>query len=290
MFQVTRTIKKELDASEFQFFKIFCDLAENGKLVSPRGQLVVEIENYTYELPPNVRFQSYKCRKFNLQYVKDEMLWYLKGDRFDVSIAEKAKLWQGIINEDGSINSNYGQYLFYGDDNQFDNVVRILASDKDSRRASMMILSKSHLLSDTKDYPCTYAINFRIRDGKLNMSVHMRSQDAVFGMGSDAPAFSFIHEMMLNALKRSYPDIECGNYHHIADSFHAYERHFELLEKITGINPITKECVDPWTPPVYDKIECPAISGPDEVDFLRKLDFSNIHDEFKFTKWLINKV
>lgn len=274
------------------FGRIYRDLAIDGRFVSPRGQLAIELEDYSYCLPPLVRFQNFKSRRLNIQYIKDEMLWYLKGDRFDTSIAQKAKIWQSIINDDGSINSNYGQYVF-GAMNQFDAVVQTLASDRDSRRASIVILASDHLLSDTKDVPCTYSLNFRIRhawvDGPmvLNMSVRMRSQDAIFGMGNDAPAFSLIQEMVLNALRRTYPTLQCGRYHHTADSFHVYERHFPMLEKLAGYDIRTKGQIAGWSPDPYEPIDCPPISGPDEVDFLRRLSFSTIPEGFAFTRWLV---
>ncbi len=257
------------------FVKIFKQLKKNGNLVKPRGQLVLEIENFSYDLPPYVRFQSFDCRKLNLNYIKKEFLWYLKGDRFDTSICEHAKLWNSIKNADGSINSNYGQYIFFGENNQFDRAVQVLESDKDSRRASIVILNSEHILMETNDVCCTYAINFRIRNNILNMTVHMRSQDAIYGMGNDAPAFSFIHEMMHNALLDVYPTLKCGTYHHVADSFHVYEKHFEMLDKL-----INEEQND------FKKIYCPKISGPEEVKFLRKLDFETIPKQFLFSEWL----
>lgn len=261
---------------ETTFRKIFTSLTNNGKFVRPRNQLVLEVENFSYELSPYVRFQNFESRKFNLDYIKSEFLWYLKGDRFDLSICEHAKIWRSIIDSDGSLNSNYGQYIF-GRENQFARVVNILSSDKDSRRASMAIFAKEHTSYETNDVPCTYSLNFRIRSNKLNMSVHMRSQDAVFGMGNDAATFSFIHEMVFNALKRVYPDIEYGSYFHVCDSFHVYERHFELIEKIVKQD-------------LYSLVLCPKISGPEEVDFLRANDYSSIPEYYDFTKWLLNKV
>lgn len=273
------------------FDDIFLRVHSDGKLVRPRGLLVREAENFTYTLPPYVRFQNYASRKLNLSYLKREVAWYLKGDRLDTSILQHAKTWQGLVNEDGSINSNYGQYIFrtsidaskfWGKrvfdkkiSSQFDNVIDLLGDDKDSRRASIVILNSTHLLSDTKDVPCTYSLNFRIRDNKLNMSVHMRSQDAIFGMGNDAPAFSIIHEMVMNALKPTYPTIELGNYFHVADSFHVYERHFGMLEKIIEGDEFTD-------------VEVPRMSGPEEVKFLINDLHRNIEvpSTFEFTKWL----
>lgn len=258
---------------EQEIFKnIYKELKWNGEKISPRGQLVLEIENFNYILPPYVRFVNFESRKLNLNYIKREFQWYLRGEKYDDSIIRHANLWKSMINKDGSINSNYGQYIF-GEENQFDRVIEILKQDKDSRRASIAILNKDHLLSNTNDVPCTYSINFRIRDNYLNMTVRMRSQDSVFGMGNDVPAFSFIHEMLCNSLKEFYPDLKYGEYYHSSDSFHIYERHFEMMDKIVDN--------DKFTP-----IICPVISGSEEVKFLRKLDFTNIPEKFKFTKWL----
>lgn len=255
------------------FKKIYNDLVKHGKEVAPRGQKVLEIENYNYVLPPYVRFTNFEDRKFNLKYVKREFLWYLRGDKFDTSITEHASLWKSLINEDGSINSNYGQYVF-GEQNQFQNVVNQLRSDRDSRRATISILSADHLLSDTKDVPCTYSINFRIRENKLNMTVRMRSQDAIFGMSNDAPAFSLIHEMMFVSLREVYPNLEYGEYHHSADSFHVYERHFDMIKTLASSSS-------------YSMILCPKISCSEEIRFLLHGDFSSIPETFAFTKWLL---
>lgn len=254
-------------SSETAFRNVYKDLLENGRKCSPRGQLVIELEHYTYELPAYARFPNFEGRKLSLDYIKREFLWYLRGNRMDASITKYAKIWADVQNEDGSINSNYGQYIFarHYTPNQspFERAVGELIADKDSRRASLTILNNGHLSSKTKDVPCTYSLNFRIRDDKLNMSVHMRSQDAVFGMGNDAPCFSFIHEMMLEALKDTYPTINMGIYTHTADSFHVYERHFKLVQAIVD-------------GAAYIPTECPFINCVEEV---RHLTFG-IHNRY----------
>lgn len=256
------------------------DLSTQGRLYSPRGLQTLEIENYTYSLPPYVRFTNFKTRKLNLNYIKKEFLWYLKGDKFDTSITESAKMWKTLINKDGSINSNYGQYIF-GKINQFDNVVKILTKDKTSRRASIVILNSKHLLSETADYPCTYSLNFRIRNEKLNMTVRMRSQDAIYGMSNDAPAFSFIHELLYVLLRDTiYPNLKYGLYTHSADSFHIYEQHFKMLDELVGAKQ--------FDPSEYSLVVCPQISSKKEVLQLLTLDFLEVPKEFEFTNWLIN--
>jgi len=255
------------------FFKIiYTNLYSQGKLVSPRGFKVLEIENFHVEFPSYYRFINFKSRKLNLDYIKKEFLWYLNGNKFDLSIVEHAKLWKDMINKEGIIHSNYGQYIF-GENNQFDYVIKTLKEDKDSRRAIISILNKDHVLSKDADLPCTIALSFRIRNNKLNMSVHMRSQDAIYGLASDLPCFSFIHEMIYMTLKNDYLDLLIGNYYHIVDSFHIYSKHFEMLDKIISQDE-------------FEDLKCPKILNSDEVEFLRKNDFIQIPDEFLFAKWL----
>jgi thymidylate synthase len=255
------------------FYQLYKTLKKNGQYVSPRGQKTIEIENFNAVFPPYVRFCNFESRKFNLNYVKKEFLWYLKGDKYDTSIAQHAKLWNSFIDSEGVIQSNYGQYIF-GQLNQFQYVLDELTRDPDSRRASIVILQPYHTL-ETKliDVPCTYGLNFRIRNNKLNMTVKMRSNDAYFGLASDVPIFSFIHEMLFVCLRENNPQLEYGNYHHFVESFHIYERHFEFLN---NLNEESK----------YSLIDCPEIQNAEEVEFLRKLDFSSVPSDFKFTKWL----
>ena len=256
-------------SEEDAFRQIFTDLKKNGKMIKSRDDglspKVIELENYTYTLPPYGRWCNFDARKINVDYVKHEFLWYLRGDAYDLEILDHAAMWKTLVNTSppiNTINSNYGQYIFGAAENRenrstlFDYVINTLKKDPNSRRASMTILSRNHLLSRTNDYPCTYALNFRIRENQLKMSVHMRSQDAVFGMGNDAPCFSFIQEMVYAALLDEYPELLMGEYHHICDSLHVYEKHFEVMEKIADGSP-------------YITVNCPQISCSAENDFLR---------------------
>lgn len=252
------------------FHDIYVDLYTDGHIVSPRGMKVKEIEDYTYILKPYERFANFKERKINLKYLKTEFLWYLKGNRWDTSITEYAKLWKDHENKDGSFNSNYGQYFFEnGKNSNWNRLIKELLLDKDSRRASIMILNNDHLNSDTNDVPCTLGLNFRIRKNKLNCTIQMRSQDAVFGMGNDVPTFSFIHEMAYITLRDlKYQDLQLGNLSCFVNSFHIYERHFELLDNIVANN--------------YIEIDVPRISGLVEVENLIKTSYL----DFPFTNWL----
>lgn len=222
---------------------------------SPRGQLVRDLRGATliFDLNDSL-LTSFVDRKLNLTYCKREWLWYIGADPYDDSIQQYAQMWAKLKQPDGRYFSNYGHYIFGGHPSQFDYVVDQLTTDRDSRRASMVLLERDHLFKENVDTVCTYAINFAIVQGRFNMTVHMRSNDVVFGLTNDAFAFWQLAEFVFVRLLRVHPDLIRGSYTHIADSLHVYERHFDMLDRILRH-------------PVMDTIEVPRPSY-DEVMFL----------------------
>lgn len=212
-------------SENIKFRQIYIDLWHNGRERAPRGLKTKELENYHVNFWPEHQFINFECRKLNLDYIKTELKWYLKGDREDLSICDHAKIWQGCVTE-GKLYSNYGHYIFKNKGLWL--VARELVNDPDSRRGLISIFnSDEHIFEGNKDVPCTVSLGFRIRDGKLNMTVHMRSQDAVFGLGNDLPFFNFVWEVLA-----VYLGIPQGSYHHFVESFHMYERHYEMVKTI----------------------------------------------------------
>lgn len=199
-----------------------------GHKTGPRGMITHERMTAQLDLT-NRPYQFFDRRKLNLDYIRREFQWYLNGGRKDTRIARHAKLWKDCQNKDGTWNSNYGYYLFVKDG--FTRALECLVKDKDSRQAYVSILDTEDHLGD-KDTPCTISIGWNIRAGKLNQIVTMRSNDLVFGLGNDAPIFSWLHDMAFFWLKSHYKDLKRGAYIHQAHSLHVYERHFDLARDI----------------------------------------------------------
>jgi hypothetical protein len=80
-----------------------------------------------------------------------------------------------------------------------------------------------------KDVPCTLALQFFIREGKLHLHVNMRSSDIILGIAYDVPAFTTMQEVLANEL-----GVELGEYVHTSNSLHCYERDFEMLDAIAN--------------------------------------------------------
>jgi thymidylate synthase len=237
---------------------------EHGNVIRPRGQEVKELEDYQIILDPYERFTNFEARHMSFNYLAAEWAWYLGADPFDTMISDKAQMWRDIQQPDGSFFSNYGQYWF-GPQQGVRWVVEELTRDPDSRRAVIPMLNKDHLFAKNKDVVCTEAINFRIRNGALNMTVNMRSNDAVWGMTNDIACFSFLQELVAGIL-----EVPMGRYCHKADSLHVYARHYKMLENILD------QGEDGYT-----EIDCPKMDGDDlAYQYMRKRKLG------PFCKWL----
>jgi thymidylate synthase len=253
--------------NEPELIQLYQHLRHYGQWASPRGEGCLEIENFSYTVNPFVRFNSFEGRNFNVKYLKREMAWYVKADPHDLSIAEHAAQWGKIV-ANGKLNSNYGSYWFgkYG----VRHIVKLLQSDPMSRRAVIPMYGTDvdHMDIDAKDVPCTLAIEFRIRKGRLNARAIMRSQDILWGMANDLPTFSFLQEIVAAIL-----GVEMGTLTVSVGSFHVYESRMEMFNKILDVNnhmPIEDK------PPRINRYEAHVLMD------------SGINPTFDFAKWLLN--
>jgi len=214
------------------------DLYENPDYSSnPRGlqikenlNIALEIENPVSSLYINERRSSQK------KYIAAEFIWYFSG-RNDVEfISEYASFWKSIQNADGTANSAYGNLIFNQKNkfgiNQYEWAINSLSLDLDSRQAIMHFNVPDHQYDGNKDFVCTMYGIWHIRDNRLNLTIHMRSNDAILGTPTDVAFFSVLQQQALIHLKQKYADLKLGKYVHIVDSYHIYEKNFNLVEEM----------------------------------------------------------
>ena len=179
-------------------------------------------------------------RSSQWKYIAAELLWYFMG-RNDVGyIAKFAKFWESIQNNDGTVNSSYGHLLFTNiNEHQFTQynwAFESLKKDKDSRQAVLHFNLPTHQREENKDFVCTMYGIFQIRDNKLNLTVSMRSNDVILGLPTDIAFFATLQSQMLFHLVlhggEEFKYLQLGSYTHIANSFHVYERHFDLVKRM----------------------------------------------------------
>ena len=257
-----------------QFLKMYLDLL-GGQLCSPRGMKIYEVEDYQLVLNAGEScLTSFRARKMNLNYAVNEFLWYLGADPYDTSIEKFASMWPKIKQPEGFYYSNYGQYMF-GTTGGVNWAVEELMRDKDSRRAAFPFLKRRHCFADNRDMVCTYSMGFRIRQNKLNMSVNMRSNDAIFGTTNDVFCFWMTYKLVLSMLQWVYKGLEPGVYTHKVDSLHVYERHWDMLHKLVydGM-------------PGYSTIYVPDPNRVEAWELIRG-DRTCLNESGEFAKWLM---
>ena len=172
-----------------------------------------------YITDPKDRKIINKERKWNEEYAEAEWQWYLSGDPKISTLGDiygkVPEIWKRMADPDGKVNSNYGYQ--WERNSQLDMVLETLKHNKDTRQACISIYDGKEISDYAFDTPCTYAIQFTIVHGRLDMCVTMRSNDLWYGFCNDQYQFSKLQELMAFRL-----DIEIGVYYHFAHNMHLY--------------------------------------------------------------------
>ena len=172
-----------------------------------------------YITDPKDRKIYNKEREWKEDYAEAEWKWYLSGDasvrKLGDIYGKVPEIWKRMADENGHVNSNYGWQ--WQRNNQIDHVISLLKVDPETRQAAISIYDAKEHVDYGTDTPCTYAIQFTIVNGRLDMCVTMRSNDLWYGFCNDQYQFSKLQEMISKKL-----EIETGVYYHFAHNMHLY--------------------------------------------------------------------
>lgn len=157
-----------------------------------------------------------------------EFLWYLsKTNQLDF-IEYYISAYSELSDDGSTIHGGYGLRLF--DKNgidQIENIISILKSRPDSRQAVIQLFDATDLVGKHKDIPCTCTLQFMVRDHKLHMMAHMRSNDVFLGLPHDVFAFTMLQEIIAATL-----GVGLGKYIHSVGSLHLYEKDIEAAKSL----------------------------------------------------------
>ena len=158
-------------------------------------------------------------RNWKQEYAEAEWQWYLSGNR---NISELGKLygktpeiWKRMADDKGNVNSNYGWQ--WQRNAQLDMVIEMLKQKPETRQAAISIYDGKEITDYAHDTPCTYAVQFTIVHGRLDMCVTMRSNDLWYGFCNDQYCFSMLQGLVAHEL-----NVEPGVYYHFAHNMHLY--------------------------------------------------------------------
>lgn len=192
-------------------------------VVEPRGMEVREILNGSYTVPMPA-YIDLTARKVNLSFMFAEAAWIISGSNRLDQVTAYMKGYKNFSDDGVFLKGAYGPKVV----EQLPYILETLLADQDSRQAVMTIWRERP--SRSKDVPCTVAMQFFIRKGKLYSIVTMRSNDVVLGFTYDVFTFSMVAKAIQLLLKEKGVDLELGMLTVNAGSLHLYSNHYKQVE------------------------------------------------------------
>jgi len=207
-------------------------LGKGIKLIKEEGEYVHSRAGETLEVPypvtttysrPWERVLISKVRDANPFFHLMEAMWILAG-RADVKFLCEFNKRMVEYSDGGDIfNAPYGYRLRngssrYNEHDQLTTIIETLKHDPNSRQAVCQIWDEEDLHRFTNDKACNMSLVFRIREGKLCLTVYNRSNDMIWGAyGANVVQFSMIQEYVAAHL-----GCAIGEYNQVSNSYHVY--------------------------------------------------------------------
>lgn len=223
-----------------------------GETVSPRGQETSELLHSTVEVDLRYPALVNPKRGISHDFMAAESRWIVTGDDrlsplephapsigafadVDPTLCKYTR--SGKNQQEGSVVPSDGDGLelrgtrFYGAYGprfveEMPRVVRCLGEDTDTRQAWLTLWRTNP--PPTRDVPCTIALGFTIRNGRLNCHAYMRSSDVWLGLPYDVFTFSVLTYRIGQEVAQLYgKHYGLGDLYLTAASSHLYGRDVE---------------------------------------------------------------
>lgn len=215
--------------ASFATVDCFRDLIDHGVAVNVRGQNIRELRNRLTVLShPQERCLFVPHRGNNVIATLAETLWVMAG-RADVDWLSTFLPRAIDFSDDGvSWRGGYGPRLRHWNGvDQVAQVRRLLLEEQTTRRAVMSIFDPGQDFISSKDIPCNNWLHWLVRDGRLNLTIAVRSNDLMWGFsGINSFEWSVLQEMMAH-----WVGAEVGDATYLASSLHLYEHHSERARR-----------------------------------------------------------
>jgi thymidylate synthase len=200
-------------------------LKSKVRLTATKGSNV-EISGVVFELTsPRARLSRTESKGHAFSCL-GEFLWYASKSDALPFIRHYISRYSKFADDDGRIWGAYGPRIFSGQPSQYEVVKEILKRKSTSRQAVIQIFDQQDIEHEHRDVPCTLALQFLVRDGRLELVTQMRSNDAFMGFPHDVFAFTMIQELMARDL-----DLALGSYKHMVGSLHLYDTDSDKVKR-----------------------------------------------------------
>lgn len=189
-------------------------LLEHGQTVTSSRGASLEARGVGFDLEnPRARV-SRSAERGRFLDALGEFAWILSGSRDLEHIGHYIPPYANFVGEGTGA---YGPRLF-GPAGQISRMIALLQEKPRSRQAVAQLFRFEDLDGDPRDVPCTCSLQFFVRDERLELHVHMRSNDIMRGLPLDVFVFTMIQELVARDLGK-----EVGLYTHFVGSLHLYD-------------------------------------------------------------------
>lgn len=227
---------------------------------------------------PHLRLVTAYGRPVNVAFAMAEVLWILTGQRNVEMLAAYNSQIANYSDDGTTFNAPYGYRLRheFGHD-QLEDMIEGLGADSTSRQAVSVIWSPdkdraflgSGAVNVTKDRACNISSMLLIRDGKLDWTQTMRSNDALWGWPYNVIQWTMLQEYVAWRL-----EIELGTYYHLSNSFHIYEHQWADADQIAPF-----DIYEHYAPRYADFTNIAAAQRAEaDLRTLRRIDFEGLSD------------
>lgn len=234
------------------------DLINDGEEHHPRGLKVKELLNQQFTVNMSHPILSIPDRKLGYRFMVREAWWIMDGRNTVDTITNYSKAINTFSNDGIHFDGAYGPRVV----DQIRYIVDTLEKDPDSRQAVMTIWRPNP--RESKDIPCTVAVQWFIRNGTIHCVDTMRSSDIWLGLPYDIFNFTMLTGYIMLCLKQRGIHLDLGTISINAGSQHIYENQFEKAKNI--INKFPKS----FTPELYKAFNPYDFDSPGDLKLYLK--------------------
>ena len=181
---------------------------------------------------PRQRWVTSRQPAINPAFALAEVVWIMNGRRDLAFLEFWNKKYRDFVGPGPELHGAYGYRIRRRRLDQLKRAYHVLNRNPDTRQVVLQIwdsridMPKPNGKPANKDVPCNVISMLKIREGKLEWSQVIRSNDLFLGLPHNLVQFTSIQEIIAGWL-----NIECGTYNQISDSMHIYEDDKEDIRK-----------------------------------------------------------
>lgn len=200
-----------------------------------RGGQTAEVLRAGFTLrDPRQRWITSRAPAMNPAFALAEVVWIMCGRSDSAFLNYFNPTLPRFAGKGATYHGAYGYRLRkrFGID-QLERAFRALSANPDSRQVVLQIwdspvdMPREDGCPQSEDIPCNIVALLKLREGRLEWTQIMRSNDLVLGLPHNIIQFTSLQEIVSGWL-----GVEAGSYHHFADSLHLYERDAPVSERI----------------------------------------------------------